>query len=92
MKNSTRQANRLAPPLKNQRAGHLPDFEISHHGTLSLFHPLSDRAHKWLRCHCPPNQEHLYLGKTLAIEHRYVNDVTCFALYDGLVQHKPTTK
>lgn len=92
MKNSIPQANRLAPPLKNQSAGHLPDFEISHHGTLSLFHPLSYRANKWLGRHCPPNQEHQYLGRALAIEHRYVNSLICFAIYDGLIQSTASNK
>jgi hypothetical protein len=92
MKDSIPQANRLAPPLKNQRADLLPDFEISHHGTLSLFHPLSERANKWLGRHCPPDQEHQYLGRALAVEHRYVHDFTCFALYDGLIQSKPSKK
>jgi hypothetical protein len=92
MKDSIPQANRLALHHTNQRVGTFPDFEISHHGTLSLFHPLTDRAHKWLGCHCPPDQEHQYLRKALAIEHRFVASIICFAINDGLIQTATTQK
>jgi len=86
MKNSTLEANRLASRNFNRTPRGAPDFELSHHGTISLFLALSDRANEWLRRHCPPDRDHQYLGKALAIEHRYVKSIVCFAINDGLVQ------
>jgi hypothetical protein len=86
MKKIHPRGNRLASNPPDFSASAFPDFEISHHGTLSLFYPLSDRAHDWLRRHCPANGEHQYFGKALVIENRFVEGIVCFAILDGLVQ------
>ena len=89
MKNSSTQAYKLAqtPPADTQSS---PDFAVSHHGTVSLFHPLTNRADDWLRFHCPPDGEHQYLGNALAIEHRFVSDIIQLATDDGLLPAVPT--
>ncbi|MGA9778818.1 MAG: hypothetical protein WBS33_11170 [Verrucomicrobiia bacterium] len=89
MKNSTAQASQLAQP---QLPGTVssPDFAISYHGTVSLFHPLTNRADDWLRLHCPADGEHQYLGNALAIEHRFVSDIFQLAADDGLLPATPS--
>jgi hypothetical protein len=84
MKNAILQATRLAqnPPAGTPSS---PDFALSNHGTISLFHPLTNRADDWLRLHCPPDGEHQYLGNALAIEQRFVSDIAQLATDDGLL-------
>ena len=62
-----------------------PDFVISGGGTLYLFNPLTDRAEAWLREHCSADDEHHYLGRALAVEHRYIQDFIQLAVNDGLM-------
>jgi hypothetical protein len=89
MKNAILQATRLA---QNQSAGKpsSPDFALTYHGTISLFHPLTNRADDWLRLHCPPDGEHQYLGNALVIEHRFVLDIVQLATDDGLLPATPS--
>ena len=89
MKNSNVQAHQLAqnPPTDTPYS---PDFALSHHGTISLFHPLTNRAADWLQLHCPCDGEHQYLGKALAIEHRFVSDIVQHAIDDGLLSATPS--
>jgi hypothetical protein len=49
-----------------------------------LFHPLTGAAAAWLRLHCPADGEHLYLGRALAIEHRFVSGIVQLAVQNGL--------
>ncbi|MGD0087824.1 MAG: hypothetical protein ABSC24_11935 [Verrucomicrobiota bacterium] len=88
MKNSSAQAHKLAqtPPAGRRSSS---DFAVSYHGTISLFHPLTNRADDWLRLHCPPDGEHQYLGKALAIEHHFVSDIIQLATDDGLLPAVP---
>ena len=69
--------NSVDPPV--------PDFVISGGGTLYLFNPLTDRAEAWLREHCSADDEHHYLGRALAVEHRYIQDFIQLAINDGLM-------
>ena len=91
MKNSSAQAHQLA---SNHPAGipSSPDFTVSYHGTISLFHPLTIQADDWLRLHCPHDGEHQYLGNALAIEHRFVSDIVQFATDDGLLPASPNQR
>jgi hypothetical protein len=89
MKNSVLRANQLAPKSPRPVAESVPDFAISYHGTVSLFHPLTNRAGDWLRLHCPLDDEHQYFGNALAIEHRFVSDIVQLASGDGLLCAKP---
>ncbi len=81
MNNSSPQANQ---PALNNQAESIPDFAITHHGTVSLFYPLTDKANDWLRLYCPPDGEHQYFGEALVIEHRYVSNILELAIRDGL--------
>lgn len=85
MKNSNPQANALAPNNPRPVVEIIPDYAVSHHGTVSLFHPLTGQADDWLRLHCPQDGEHLYFGNALAIEHRFVADIVQLATDDGLL-------
>jgi hypothetical protein len=60
------------------------DMEVSNHGTVSLFHPLSERATGWLETHCPAGDEHQYCGPALAVEARFVPDLVQRVVEDGL--------
>ena len=92
MKNSIPQANQ--PASKNPRpiTESSPDFAVSHHGTILLFHPLTKLADDWLRLHCPQDSEHQYLGNALAIENRFVADIVQLANDDGLIAATPNER
>jgi hypothetical protein len=62
-----------------------PDFAVTGGGTVFLFHPLTTRATGWLEEHCPPNEDHQYLGRALAVEHRYIKNFVQLSIRDGLV-------
>jgi len=85
MKSSIPQADQSAPNQPEQFVESTPDFAISHHGTVSLLHPLTDLANDWLRLHCPRDDQHQYLGNALAIEHRFVSEIVKLASADGLL-------
>jgi len=61
------------------------DFFLNGGGTVYLFHPLTDKARAWLAEHCPQDGEHQYFGDALAIEHRFVSDISALARRDGLI-------
>lgn len=61
-----------------------PDFAIRFGGTVSLFVPLTNAAAEWLAEHCPDCADHQYLGRNLAVEARYLDDLIQFAVGDGL--------
>jgi hypothetical protein len=84
MKNSNPQADQLAPSEPRPVVEFVPDFALSDHGTVSLFHPLTNQADDWLRLHCPQDGEHQYFENALAIEDRYVADIRELAIRDGL--------
>jgi hypothetical protein len=67
MKNSVLRANQLASKSRRPVAESVPDFAVSYHGTVSLFHPLTNRAGDWLRLHCPLDDEHQYFGNALDV-------------------------
>jgi hypothetical protein len=92
MKNSVLRANQLASKSPRPVVESIPDFAVSHHGTISLFHPLTNAADDWLRLHCPADGEHQYLGNALAIEHRFVADIIQFAADDGLLPATPNQR
>src|SRR5262245_38186271 len=58
------------------------DFEISGGGAVYLLHPLTPEAHDWAAEHLPADA--LRLGDPVAVEWRYVGDVVCGAVADGL--------
>ena len=60
------------------------DFTIHGSGTVYLFEPLSKSAQAWLENHCPAGNNHQYLGRNLAVEFRYVEEIVHLAIRDGL--------
>lgn len=62
-----------------------PKFDAYIHGSgsLYLFCPLSEVATEWLNEHCS-TEEHQYLGRNLAVEHRYIGSIIELAQQDGL--------
>lgn len=61
-----------------------PDFAVTGSGSVYLFCPLTEAAQAWLDEHCSSDESHQYLGKNLAVEHRYIGDIIKLAIQDGL--------
>jgi hypothetical protein len=74
-----RQHFRPVPSLQNIR-----DLRVSIHGSISLFHSLTDIAREWMRAHCPADGDHRYFCGALVVEPRYVEDLLAHAIEDGL--------
>ena len=62
-----------------------PDITVSHHGSIALFHPVTEAARGWMRKHCPADGEHTYFAGALVVEPRYVESVMFHAREDGLL-------
>lgn len=62
-----------------------PDFRVTNHGSIFLFHPRTEDAKYWLNEHCHPDGEHQYLGSALVVKSRYVQRLAELAEEDGLV-------
>lgn len=83
-----RQAKARVPVCRGE---HIPaasvhfDFWVSDHGSLTLFHPQTHKAHAWLKAHCPADEDHRYWCGALAVEVRFVADLLGRASEDGLV-------
>jgi len=63
---------------------HNPDFWVSSHGTISLVHPLTKAARRWLEDHCPCGEDHLYFGGALVVEPRYLENLLVGMAGDAL--------
>ena len=50
-----------------------PDFKLFGGGTVYMLYPASEAAKEWVREHLPPDA--LTLGRSIAIEHRFVNSI-----------------
>jgi hypothetical protein len=57
-----------------------PDFKVFGGGTLYMVQPLNDCAKDHLESHV--GEDAIYLGPSLAVEHRYIDDLVA-----GLRQH-----
>ncbi len=60
----------------------MPDFELSNHGTIFIFTPLTPAARDWVAEFLPEDAQHWAGG--VAIEHRDISDVVVGAQRDGL--------
>lgn len=60
-----------------------PDFRVENHGTICLFHPLSETAKEWLSRTAPEDAQ--FLGNAMAVEPRYAGGVIEAAEAEGLV-------
>ncbi len=58
------------------------DIQVQNHGSIFLFHPLSDLGRKWLHETAPEDAQ--FFGGSLAVEHRFAQDVAHFAQSEGL--------
>jgi hypothetical protein len=61
----------------------MADFEVSDHGTIFIFTPLTPAARDWVAEFLPEDAQRWAGG--VAIEHRYISDVVIGAQRDGLV-------
>ena len=59
-----------------------PDLLTENHGSLYLFHPLTENAKDWLKRTAPADAQ--FLGRAMAVEPRYVQGVVDAAEADGL--------
>ncbi len=60
----------------------MTDFILTGGGTVYLLQPVSDSATAWLDEHIGDDAQ--WLGRALAIEHRYVGNVLAGITEDGL--------
>ena len=59
------------------------DFELSGHGTVYLFQPLTPAARAWVEEHLPADAT--WFGSAVVVEHRYIGPIIGGAIGDGLV-------
>ena len=59
------------------------DFELSGHGTVYLFQPLTPEARAWVEEYLPADA--MWFGGAVVVEHRYIGDIVGGAIGDGLV-------
>ena len=64
-------------------AAHVPDFEVSNHGSLFLLQPMTPAAHAWLEYSVDSGAT--WWAGALVVEHRYIADIVSGAQRDGLV-------
>lgn len=50
-----------------------PDLMFTHHGTLSMLHPVTDEGRVWASDHLPEDAQ--WLGGACAVEPRYVEHI-----------------
>ena len=60
------------------------DFFICSDGSVCLFVPLTQAGLTWLEAHCPADDEHHYLGRSLVVGHRFLGGLIKHAIEDGL--------
>jgi hypothetical protein len=59
------------------------DFELSGHGTLYLFRPITRAAHAWVEEHLPADAT--WCGGAVVVEPRDIGPIIGGAIGDGLV-------
>ncbi len=58
------------------------DFRVSGGGTVYLLVPLTSAAHEWIDAHVGDDAQ--TLGDSVAVEHRYIEDIVSGIRSDGL--------
>jgi hypothetical protein len=58
------------------------DAHVVHHGSISLVHPLTKRAQRWIAEHVSDDAQ--FMGHALVVEPRYVADLLMGMSDDGL--------
>ena len=61
------------------------DIRIDNHGSLFLFHGVTQDGQVWLETHLDPEVQKC--GEAFVVEHRYANDIAVGAVADGLKVH-----
>lgn len=59
------------------------DVTVANHGTIFLFKPETDAAKAWIEEHVSADAQ--WFGKSLAVEHRYAENLAAGMLEAGLV-------
>jgi hypothetical protein len=70
--------------LQPSSAKRAADLTVADHGSVMLVRSLTPAAQSWLQQHCPPDADHLYFGRALAVERRYIADLLHHAREAGL--------
>ena len=60
----------------------MADVEVRNEGTIFLFRPLTEAAREWLAENV--DEEAMYYGEFLVVEHRYADDLAQGMIDDGL--------
>lgn len=60
----------------------MSDFTISCHGSISLLSPQTEEAQEWVNEYLPDDCQ--VMGHSIVIEWRYVDDIVCGIVGDGL--------
>ncbi len=60
------------------------DFHITNHGTIWLIRPVTEAATEWLDRNIGHGPDVQYLGTSVAVEPRYVDDILAGIECDGL--------
>lgn len=68
--------------MKLQRGVALADVDVSNHGTIFLFEPLTDTAQEWIEANIAGETQ--WFGNALAVEHRFAADLAAGMAKDGL--------
>lgn len=61
------------------------DFDVNNQGSIVLLTPMTPAAHEWVETHLPDDA--LTFGPSIAIEHRYAEDILEGIVQDGLSLH-----
>lgn len=57
----------------------MPDIQVTNHGTLFTFQPMTERGIWWLNRYVLPTE-----GQLIVCEHRFAWDIAAGAIDDGL--------
>lgn len=60
-----------------------PDVFVRNEGSIFLLTPMTDAAREWIGEHIPEDAQ--YMGRSLVVEHRYVEDIVAGMQVDGLI-------
>lgn len=60
----------------------MSDIRVQDEGTIVLLHPLTDRGREWINTQVQADAQ--YLGRALAVERRYVQDILEGMAAEGL--------
>lgn len=63
-------------------AARKPDVFVRNEGSIFLVTPISEAAREWMKEHIPDDAQ--YMGRSLVVEHRYVEDIINGMKGDGL--------